>query len=462
VTGVQTCALPISIKFHLIAKNNGTGRVKEKDMYNQLCVLNEDYSNTDFQFYIKDASFNYFDNSYVYDSPRSSQIATNQMLALKNANNNAINVFVVNNIGSGSGGLGTVLGYYTGQYDWVVIIKNEPKSGSNTLSHELGHFFSLAHTFYGWEGQPFDSSYSGWPIAPVHSPSGNLTENQDGSNCTEAADLLCDTPPDYNFGIIWDSGDCNYDGGAKDPKGVLVDPMENNQMSYFNGCYPYIFTPDQINMMYADYAKANRNYLKSSYVPNTTQVTDQVALSWPANEANSGGTVGVTLDWDDVPNADHYLLKVSRTFNFSLQTQTFMTNQSQQTLPELEEDKNYFWKVIPFNDGASCVDGLISPTWQFKASPLANSNIQEINAWDVIPNPTSASNVKFAIELDKALDITAQLVSVNGQILNSKDFKINAGKQVINMPETQLSNGTYFLRLISKNGMETRRVVIQK
>ncbi len=450
----------IPIKFHLIAKTDGTGRVKEYNLLKQLCVLNEDYSNTEFQFYLKDASFSYYNSTPIYETPRSSQLATNQMSVLSSANHNAINVFIVKNIGSGQGGLGTVLGYYDPAKDWVVMLKNEAQSGTNTLSHELGHFFSLAHTFYGWEGEPFQSSSSGWPQAPTNSPGGTLTEKQDGSNCENAADKLCDTPPDYNFGIIWSS--CTYTGGAKDPNGELVDPMENNQMCYFSGCYPYIFTQDQMNMMYADYAKASRNYIRFDYVPNTNQVTEPAVLTWPANNANSGGTVGVVLDWEDVPNAELYLLEVSRTSNFSQLNQTFIVTESKKELPELTPNKNYFWKVTPFNEGASCVSGLTSPKWKFKASPLATSNIEEINAWDVIPNPTTSSDLKFAIELDKALDVTAQLVSVNGQILNSKDLKINAGKQVIKMPDTKISNGTYFLRLISKNGMETRRVVIQK
>ncbi len=448
----------IPIKFHLIAKTDGSERVKEYDMLRQLCVLNQDYSNTDFQFYIKDG-FSYYNSTYIFDSPRSSQLATNQMQNLKNANNNAINVFIVNNIGTGQGGIGTVLGYYASQYDWVVMIKQEPQGGTNTLSHELGHFFSLAHTFYGYEGAPFLPTSTGWPIAPYNAPNTGITENQDGSNCSTAADKLCDTPPDYNFGIKWNN--CTYTGGAKDPKGEIVDPMENNQMCYFNGCYPYVFTADQVDMMYGDYAKVSRNYIKSSYVPNTTQVTDQATLVWPGNNENSGGTIGVTLDWNDVPNAEYYLLEVSRSLNFSQFTQNYIVTESQKELPELTANKNYFWKVTPFNDGASCVTGLTSPKWKFIASPLATSNIKEINAWDVIPNPTTASTLKFAIELDKALDITAQLVSVNGQVLSTKDLKVNTGKQVISMPNTKLSNGTYFLRLISKNGMETRRVVIQ-
>ena len=449
----------IPIKFHLIAKNDGTGRVKEYDILKQLCILNEDFSSTDFQFYAKDADFSYVNSSNIYDEPANSAFAKDQMQTLRD--HQAINVFVVNEINNGAGGIGTPLAYYQHDLDWIVIEKKEPKIGSNTLSHEMGHFFSLLHTYHGWGMGGFNTSSSGWPIAPINDPSGGVTENQDGSNCDSAGDFLCDTPPDYGFG--WLDYTCNYTGGAKDPKGALVEPMEHNQMgSFVNGCYPYAFTADQANMMYADYTKPRRNYINSNYIPNTTQITTQATLLTPENNSSSNSSSGVVLDWNDVPYADYYLLEVSRTSNFSQLNQTYIVTLSQKELPALTPDKNYFWKVTAFNEGASCVDNLTSSKWKFKAGPLANSNIVEINTWDVTPNPTSASNLKLAIDLNKALDITAQLVSINGQVLFSNDLKITTGKQVITMPDTKVSNGTYFLRLISKDGMETRRVVIQK
>ncbi len=449
----------VPVKFHLIADSVGNGRVKEYDILNQLCILNEDFSNTDFQFYLKDADFSYFNSTAIFEDSRTSTLAKNQMLTLKDAH--AINVFVVNTTSSNT--QGSNISYFDPNNDWIVLVKKESEDGTNQLSHQIGHFFSLLHTYFGWPLiGGFDSSYPNWPIAPVNDPTGGLTENQDGSNCTIAGDLLCDTPPDYGFGGLDFS--CNYTGGAKDPKGILVDPLENNQMGSFalSECYPYTFTPDQINAMYGDYAKSSRDYIRqSSYVPNTTQVTEPATLVWPGNNENLASNIGVTLDWNDVPNAEYYLLEVSRSLNFSSLTQNYIVTESQKELPELTANKKYYWKVTPFNDGASCMNGLTSPKWKFKASPLATSNIKEINAWDVIPNPTTASTLKFAIELDKALEITAQLVAVNGQVLSTKDLKVNTGKQVISMPNTKLSNGTYFLRLISKNGMETRRVVIQ-
>lgn len=447
----------IPVKFHLIAKSDGTGRVSEFDVLKQMCTLNEDYADTDFRFYIKDASFSYKNSDAIYNSPRTSSIAHNQMLALKLANNNAVNVFVVNNIGSGSGGIGTVLGYYDSQGDWIVVIKGEVSGTTNTLSHEMGHFFSLEHTFYGWEGAPFDENSAGWPVAPFNSPNGPQTEKQDGSNCTVAADKICDTPPDYNFGLVWSN--CNYAGGAQDPSGALVNPMENNQMSYFSGCYPYIFTEEQKNLMYGDYAKSYRDYIKSSYIPDTTEITQKPTQISPANNATGVPNVGVTLDWDDVPNASHYMVALSTSITFGGNNQYFITDQSQFTLPTLETDKNYYWKVTAFNDGWSCVTGLISPKWKFRTAPVAVSDIEEIRGWDITPNP-SYGPVRLVLDMDRAVKIKVDLISTDGRLLHSQDLPVPAGSHYYTLSSDGLPNGIYLVRLRSNKGVETKRLVV--
>ncbi len=453
----------VPVKFHLIADNDGNGRGKEVDCLQQLAVLNQDYANTNLRFYIKDGEFEHYNSDNIFTKAKDNTLAQNQMTAHRDLH--AVDVFVVDKIGSGAGGIGTILGFYKPPFlpdhpnDWIIILKSEVRSETNTLSHELGHFFSLAHTFSGWEGNPFQPSSAGWPTAPGQSPGGPFTERQNGTNCNDAADRVCDTPPDYNFGLVWNS--CDYTGGAKDPQGTIVDPMENNQMSYFSNCYPYIFTQGQIDLIHADYSKSTRDYLKSNHVPNMTSPTEKAVLVYPEDQATNVGNVGVTLQWKAVPGAEYYVVELSRTFTFSLENQTFVTQGTSFELPTLEENKSYFWKITPFTEGGTDVKALTSSYRKFKSSPLAISKIEEINAWDVTPNPTN-SDVKIAIRMDKPVSLTAQLIATNGQVLQSEQFHTVAGEQVLRMPQMTLSNGTYFLRLTSKNGVETRRVVVQK
>ena len=65
--------------------------------------------------------------------------------------------------------IGTVQGYYSSQGDYVIVRKEELIKGNNTLSHEIGHFFSLRHTFYGWENVPM-TKHSWNTIKFLHAP----------------------------------------------------------------------------------------------------------------------------------------------------------------------------------------------------------------------------------------------------------------------------------------------------
>ncbi len=77
------------------------------------------------------------------------------MIALKDTN--ALNVFT-----NGSAG-GGVAGYYSRRGDYVFILNSYANGGSTTITHELGHFFTLPHTFYGWEGTNARALYNSVP-----------------------------------------------------------------------------------------------------------------------------------------------------------------------------------------------------------------------------------------------------------------------------------------------------------
>ncbi len=100
--------------------------------------------------------------------------------------NKYLNIYVVKSIGNRSGG--TVLGYAyypqtaAGQrHDGVVIRADEMHGFSRTLTHEVGHYLGLAHTFEG--------------------------------GCSLAGDGIDDTPPvaDPNWGCPWSRNSCSID-----------------------------------------------------------------------------------------------------------------------------------------------------------------------------------------------------------------------------------------------------------
>ncbi len=100
--------------------------------------------------------------------------------------NRYLNIYVVKSIASSGGG--TILGYAyypqsaAGQrHDGVVIRASEMNGSSRTLTHEVGHYLGLAHTFQG--------------------------------GCSLAGDGVDDTPPveSPNWGCPWSTNSCSVD-----------------------------------------------------------------------------------------------------------------------------------------------------------------------------------------------------------------------------------------------------------
>jgi hypothetical protein len=107
-----------------------------------------------------------------------------------------------------------------------------------SLTHELGHFFGLLHTFEG-----------------------NGEELVDGSNCETAGDGICDTPADpYNPDHKVDEyvKDCIFYKDIKDANGDYYQPQVGNIMSY----YPCRcgFTREQYLRMAQNYLNANKKH----------------------------------------------------------------------------------------------------------------------------------------------------------------------------------------------------------
>jgi len=116
--------------------------------------------------------------------------------------------------------------------------------GTNTLSHEMGHYFGLLHTFEG----------AGMPGS----------ELVDGSNCTTAGDLVCDTPADpYMENDPVDQyvnqEMCRFILPAKDANDDWFVPDVGNIMSYYQSSCSCGFTHGQYLRMAATYLNSDRD-----------------------------------------------------------------------------------------------------------------------------------------------------------------------------------------------------------
>ncbi|MCB9305487.1 MAG: T9SS type A sorting domain-containing protein [Lewinellaceae bacterium] len=456
----------VPVHFHIVGDASGNGKHKENQILDQLCDMNEAYAPMDIRFFLSPhPTYGLFDYTINNDNVYVGQ--SNTFLMANRRHTGALNIFIVNQAFTGN----NVLAYYSPGNDWVVSRKDQVNgTGNGTVPHEVGHFFSLRHTFYGYEDNPFNPNSSGWPVAPIiapYHPGPNidiLTERQNGSNCANSADLICDTPPDYNFGSL-QSG-CNpYNGGAKDPLGTLVDPMENNYMSYFFNCgSTYQFTPMQQAAVLADLASPFRNYLDNVFSPIATSITTPPdLLLGPVDADTTDYYDQVLLNWHSVAGANRYLLEIDLNgFYNSPLRQAFIMTDTAKLLNNLSPNKKYFWRVRPFNEYVTCPE---SREKTFRTSLTSSTHdISELEGWQLAPNPTRGTeSVQLFISASESFEAVVQVLDLTGRIVRTMDSQtVNAGENVLELPLYGLSEGLYMVMLQSSRGVASRKLTITR
>lgn len=449
----------VPLTFHLVAKSDGTGRINEKDVYDQLCALNTDYADMEIQFYIK--KLNYINNTTVFQTHAN---AFGFMQFQRDLG--SINIWVVEDATPAGDGLGTTLGYFTANFDWLVVRKDEINDDSSTLPHEIGHYFALDHPFNGWDFEPYDPAVHGIP-APAISPGGIATERQDGSNCATAGDFLCDTAPDFNLGFGWPN--CTYNGGAKDPMNVIINPDEKLFMGYFLNCprSEYYFSAQQKQVIQQDLAgrlvlsSGNPRRIVLGMNINTTVINEVPQLVSPIDSALTPGYNAVVLNWNGVTGADSYILQVSRLSNFSILTLEELVYGTSQVVTGLQSDKLYFWRVRPQNNHYACAP--FTPTEAFRTSTTVGANdISSVNDWAVMPNPTTGQTDLFVrLQVNAPFEGRLMLFNATGQIVQQQAAqRFEAGEQNMQIPIGNLQAGVYIVSLQTQEGRLNKRIVV--
>ncbi len=453
----------VPVAFHLVADDNGAGRALESDLLDMLCQINVLYKGLNIQFYL--SAFRYINSSVVYNTPKG--FAGSNLIA-NNKVNNAVNIFITLNA-TASTDQGQILGYYSPgnpiySNDWVVLIKSQA-NGANaaTGAHEIGHFFSMLHTFNGWEA----GGYSANSCAPFTSPGGTPTEFASrvagAQNCETAGDFICDTPPDYNFGF--GNNGCSYTATAKDPNCIQVHPDTSNLMGYFIGCES-TFSPVQQQHIIADLTtNPSRAYVRTGVVPDQTDLTAPV-LSLPAEAGTTTLADQVNFSWAGVPKAAKYIVEISRSKSFNLQPVRIITDQTTLTVDNKTYPNafygglTYYWRVRPYNSYKACA--AYSAVGSFTTSLVSGvADIAGVNSLEVSPNPLRRSQ-QLAVRLNSEAPIKGVLKLYNqlGQLILQQyvDFAAGSSEQWINTD--QLQTGLYILTLESGNGVMSKKVIV--
>ncbi|MEO1628541.1 MAG: hypothetical protein AAFV25_25565, partial [Bacteroidota bacterium] len=410
----------VPVQVHVVQQTDGSGGAPLSEVIEMMCLLNDEFLPVDVQFYFAD-DIRFFSDDRVYSTP------TQYSALIRNRkNNSAMNIFICGDIGGGPQG-SVIQAYYLGPatFNDFVVVNQTYLTDEGVVPHEAGHFFTLAHPFFGWEQDHWtEAEYGGEPVGRFAPDNRTLNELADSSNCASAADRICDTPPDYLFARVDGQGCNDFRGDALDPDGEPVDPMENNMMSYFDNCRDWVFTNDQIAAMRNDLLNSpSRNYLRLNYTPNLEPLGEPAELISPAEDEVTEGYNIIPFKWRSVENADYYVLEVSEVVSFLTRTRQYIVTD---TTLVIEEDfrrrRPHYWRVTPFHEFGFCTEPSETVSFRTGSGLVDVQEIEQVNEWSVQPNPfKNGQQLQLQLQADAAFDADIQLFSMEVQSIDLFD-----------------------------------------
>ncbi len=308
----------IPIKVHVVV--NDAGDLPDPFFFNprsfneSLASTNAIYKSANIQFYFT-GTINYIKSTKLLNfTKRSStnfvvdgftQNADEDELCKAHEIPNAINLFLARTLklDNGVNGITLPAGYANiptstsiSKYNTNRVFMDTQHFGGTsnqtdyTLTHELGHFFGLYHTFDSVGGK-------------------ELVTRGTGANCSTAGDLVCDTPADPYSSLPTGSPDFQTCGTflstLKDANGQSYTTDKSNIMSYYANYCQKGFTQGQFDRINASLALRKTNSTYGKYDAPDTQVAPVTLLN---SIAYNGGNVWLSVT-DNANNETGYILE---------------------------------------------------------------------------------------------------------------------------------------------------------
>ncbi len=449
----NTQYVPLTV--FLVGDDNGVGYIDPVRFLNSMVLLNSDFRDMNIQFFIK-GNFRYINNTRYNNH----DFATGRQMMSQNNVFNTFNTYVVE---SPAG----ACGYYSPSRDAIALGKNCLGAGDRTWSHEVGHYLSRPHTFYGWESIERIADIELTERAPATLFFNNAdveVEKVDGSNCATAADGFCDTPPDF----LMERWACNglgfYRDSLTDPDSVRFAVPASNIMSYaLDNCVDR-FTEDQKAAMLTN-LDGRLGLVNNAGASTVGANVEDLTLLLPEDNATLPFSDSLVLTWSSVPNADFYVVQMNRTTNFNgAILNSFITSDTSALITEgLIPRGRYFWRVRPVN--RYVVDGDFGEVFRFRNGEFTVASIDPAldAAITVSPNPVSGGQQLRIQGRDLGLSgtLSYELISATGQVLHARrGLSLNASGFNERLETGQLPAGIYFLRLQLNDRLVTRRIIV--
>ncbi len=441
--------LYVPMTVHLLGLDNGVGYYKFEDLAASICQLNTDFAQANIQFFLESPL--HYINSSAYNTHETVIDGAEMMFA--NDVPNTLNSYFLDDPAGNCG--------YNLPYASIAINKGCAGVASHTWAHEIGHAFTLPHPFLGWEGK----TYMAGDTAPVKVTydytyfkdtlildtliiDTTFVELVDGSNCLVAADGFCDTPPDY-LSYRWYCNNQNNNGFDEiDPTGATFKTSGELFMSYALDQCQSKFSAAQIAAMRSYIINEKPNFLYNQDPLDALPATKAELISPAQGELTDPDYTQLT--WTDFGATASYHLVVAKALNMTYIVLDTVVTDTFFVVSGLE-NRNYYWKVQPFNKYSFCTPN--SSKGKFKAddSVVAIHDMDESD-WHLQPTILAAGeSIELIGNQSLRSDAKLSLVDISGKVIMERKLSKGQNRYTISLAGKNLS-GVYFLMMRSAAG----------
>jgi hypothetical protein len=459
----------IPISFHSVSNSGGEGAATEGQIFDFLCGLNGIYLDQDIQFFIYN-QIN-FRTSNAIDDDASTNASSSAMSGWKI--NGTLNITIGRSLSNPSSS------WYSPWADYIFLLKQMMTPQAKTEAHEIGHFFTLPHPFYGWEGTAV-STYNGQCV-PSSIGSGWSQFNPEAvartgpnANCNSAGDGFCGTPADYTS----ERTACPYNISALDPNCHALTPDDSNMMCYASNSCRTTFSTDQKAAVAMDVA--TRNWASNSPGSTADLVAQPVVTPIsPANNASLGSISNPTVrvEWTPTTGATAYYVEVYgamlppfNVINYSdvIYRSILWTGATHLDLSttNMVAGKRYFWRVKAISNYSTCA--AYSPYYEFDATASVTTSIKELPikqqiTFKVNSNPITTTDIPLTIYTAEEIVGSIRIYSMDGrEVISANKQQLAQGESVVQLPGDNIANGIYIAVLFTDRGQLQQKIIIQK
>jgi len=442
----STINVPVTI--HIVRTSNGGGGFLENNAFLTICNLNTRMASSGMFFYLA-GPIRFIDSDLYYNTTDFGDLFN--MIDIENIPR-TMNIYYTNlgQLGlcgfafypnSGPGGF---------QNDGAVVMSfacSQPTG--TTLTHEVGHFFNLPHTFDQTSSNPLSLT-----TAERVTRLANEVAPRLNANCNTAGDEFCDTPADF----IDNRWSCPTGQIQFDVNGDRFRPDSSYYMSYSSDVCMSRFSNQQILAMRATLANVNapRGYLLINPMPNFGTITQAPVQVTPAISDTVPGNRAV-FTWNRVPGATSYQIRVLL-FNFSvidtITADTFYVSNTR----AIRQLREHSWEVRALNGGNLCTPYSSRQSF-FAGSYVQVSSNNELAAFSnkIYPNPVKRGEELNIDAEDVFSNLSVVLTDMQGKVVYQWP-KIESKKLTI--PQ-DIKAGIYIVAIQQQGYNQRLRLVIE-